>query len=73
MLTTLEKLIKRGQRGTQKELAAFVGVTHVAVVGWANGTKTPTPKNAQKIGEFFRVTPEIRNGEWRFRTRGKGK
>ena len=55
----------RNQSGySQKEVAAFCGVSNKAVSKWENGKTKPRVQLIRKLAEVYRVSPELLLMEW---------
>lgn len=46
---------RRAAGYTQKEFAALVGVSDVALSNWERGTTKPRPRHARKVGDLLGV------------------
>ena len=44
---------------TQKDFAAYMGVTEVSISRWATGKRLPTPRQMQRILDYFDSHIEI--------------
>lgn len=51
-------LLRKHKNLTQAQLALEVGVSDKTVGSWERGTRTPRPKEMQKLEDFFGVPKE---------------